>query len=109
MRKDRVAVIGDKDSILAFKAVGIDVFPIYNIEEARDTLRKVARSHKLIFITEDIGEKISDVVNRYNSVAYPIVIPIPNSGGATGYGMNRIRKNVEKAIGVDILFNREEK
>lgn len=108
MRKDKIAVIGDKDSVLAFKAVGVDVFPVFTDSEARDTLRALARTHKVIFVTEDTAIKINDVISRYKTAAYPIVIPIPGSAGGNGYGMEGIRKNVEKAIGVDILFNRED-
>lgn len=109
MRKDRIAVIGDKDSVLAFKAIGVEVFSVFNETEARETLRKVARTYKVILITDDIAEKISDIVQRYKATAYPIVIPIPSSAGSSGYGISQIKKDVEKAIGVDILFNREDK
>jgi len=108
MRKDKIAVIGDKDSVLAFKAIGVDVFNVLDEQEARETLRKLARNFKVIFITEDIAEKIGDTISRYKSAAYPIVIPIPGSTGSRGFGINQIKKDVEKAIGVDILFNRED-
>lgn len=109
MRKDKIAVLGDKDSILVFKAIGIDVFSITSDNEARETLKKIARNYKLIFVVEDIAERINDIILRYRTAAYPIVIPIPSSRGTTGFGMNSIKKDVEKAIGVDILFNREDK
>lgn len=109
MRKDKIAVIGDKDAILAFKAIGVDVFSVTDADNARDTLKKVARSHKVIFITEDIAVQIDDIISRYKVTAYPIVLPIPSTQGSSGLGIDSIKKNVEKAIGVDILFNREEK
>ena len=31
MRNNRIAVIGDKDSVLAFKAVGMDVYPVEDL------------------------------------------------------------------------------
>ncbi len=108
MRKDKIAVIGDKDSVLAFKAIGVDVFSVYNDSEAKDTLRIAARNYKVILITEDIAAAIKEIIARYKSAAYPIVIPIPGSQGTTGFGLNQIKKDVEKAIGVDILFNRED-
>lgn len=108
MRKDKIAVLGDRDSVLGFKAIGVDVFSVYSEEDARNMLKKIARSHKLIFITDDIAIKITDIISRYKSQVYPIVIPIPSSTGSTGYGIKMIRQNVEKAIGVDILFNRED-
>ena len=108
MREDKIAVLGDKDSILAFKAIGIDVFPVNEDEQARETLKKLARKYSVIFITEDVAIKINDVVERYKSRAYPAVIPIPSSNGTNGYGMDQIHKNVEKAIGADILFGKED-
>lgn len=108
MRKEKIAVIGNKDSILAFKAVGVEVFPVNDMDEARSTLKKLARNYAVIFITEDIAIKINDVVSRYKTKPYPAVIPIPTSNGSNGYGMDNIRKNVEKAIGADILFGRED-
>ncbi|MBR1746702.1 MAG: V-type ATP synthase subunit F [Clostridia bacterium] len=103
MRNDKIAVIGDKDSILAFKAVGADVYPIKNTFDAADTLKKLARSYAVIFITEEIAEEIEDVVNRYKARPYPAVIPIPGAKGTDGFGMKGISKNVEKALGTDIL------
>ena len=103
MRNDKIAVIGDKDSILAFKAVGADVYPIKNSFDASDTLKKLARSYAVIFITEEIAEEIEDIVNRYKARPYPAVIPIPGAQGTDGFGMKGISKNVEKALGTDIL------
>ena len=102
MRNDKIAVIGDKDSILAFKAVGADVFPVTE-EDAASTLKKAARSYPIIFVTEDIAIKIEDMNDRYKTRAYPAVIPIPGAQGSNGYGMKIISDNVEKAIGTDIL------
>ncbi|MGN1043145.1 MAG: V-type ATP synthase subunit F [Christensenellales bacterium] len=106
MRNNRIAVIGDKDSVLAFKAVGADVFPVKNYFDAADKLKKLARTYAVIFITEEIAEKISDVAARYKTRTYPAVIPIPGAQGSTGFGMKGISDNVEKAIGTDILSDK---
>ena len=103
MLNNKIAVIGDKDSILAFKAVGADVFPIKNYFDAAETMKKLARSYAIVFVTEDIAENISDIIDRYKTRPYPAVIPIPGAAGSNGYGMSVISKNVEKAIGSDIL------
>lgn len=101
----KIAVIGDKDSILSFKAIGVEVFPARNYFEAQDTLKQLARDYAVIFITEDIAENIPDVIKRYKTRPFPAVIPIPSAQGSTGFGMKSISKDVEKAIGADILFN----
>ena len=38
----KIGVVGDKDSVLAFKALGIDVFPVLGLEEARKTIDRLA-------------------------------------------------------------------
>ncbi len=108
MRKDKIAVIGDRDTVLVFKAVGAEIFSVYSDEEAITTLKNLAKNFKVILITDDIAERISSTIARYVDKAYPIVVPIPSSNGSSGYGIECIKKNVEKAIGVDILFNRED-
>ena len=32
----KIAVLGDQDSVLGFKALGLDVFPAETVEEGRD-------------------------------------------------------------------------
>jgi len=102
---NKIAIIGDKDSILAFKAIGVDVFPIKDGAHADDTLKRLAREYSVIFVTEDIFASVSETAERYKTKPFPAVIPIPSAAGSMGYGMNNISKNVEKALGVDI-FNK---
>ena len=40
----KIGVVGDKDSILAFKALGVDVYPVVSKEEARRTITKIGRA-----------------------------------------------------------------
>lgn len=105
MPNDRIAVIGDKDSVLAFKALGVDVYGVKTFFEGQETLKKLARQYSVIFITEDIAAEMPEILERYKAKPYPAVIPIPSAKGSTGFGMKGISKDVEKAIGADILFN----
>lgn len=100
----KIAVVGDKDSILAFKALGVDVFPVYDNEEARRTVDTIARNnYGIIFITEQIASLIPDTIERYDKEIIPAVILIPSNQGTLNIGMGRINKNVEKAVGSNIL------
>lgn len=107
---DRMGVIGDKDSVSAFKAVGVEVFDATTADEARELVRKLSHENfAVLFIAEDLAEKIPDTIARAKITPFPAVVPIPLSGAGTGFGMKGIKKDVEKAIGMDILFNREDK
>lgn len=105
VKSGKIAVIGDKDSVLAFKAVGVETFYASGMFEANDLIKKLKEDYAVIFITEDLAEQISDTIEKLKSRAYPAVIPIPGSLGSNGYGLKNIRSDVEKAIGADILFN----
>lgn len=100
----RIGVVGDKDSILAFKAIGIDVFPVADIEEARKTVDTMAANkYGVIFITEQVAKDLEETIERYNREILPAIILIPSNQGSLNIGMKRISDNVEKAVGVNIL------
>lgn len=100
----KIGVVGDKDSVLAFKALGVDVYTVFEASEARRTVDTLARnSYGIIFITEQIASLIPDTIARYDEEIIPAVILIPSNQGTLNIGMDRINKNVEKAVGTNIL------
>ena len=101
----KIAVIGDKDSVLAFKAVGVETFCSNGMFETNDLLKKLKDGYAVIFITEELAEQVEETLNKLKSRAYPAVIPIPGSLGTNGFGLKGIKRDVEKAIGADILFD----
>lgn len=104
IKNGKIAVIGDKDSVLAFKAVGVETFSPSGMFETNDLLRKLKDDYAVIFITEDIAITVSDTIQKLKSRPYPAVIPIPGTNGTNGFGMAGLHRDVEKAIGADILF-----
>lgn len=103
-----VAVVGARDTVLAFKALGLSVDPVENAEQASSAVFHLAQSGcAVIFVTEEFYNQIGETLERYKSQALPAILPIPSAAGATGEGMKNIRRNVEKAIGADILFKEE--
>ena len=106
---NKIAVIGDKDSVLAFKAVGVEVFDATTAQEAQSLLKKLSHgSYAVIFVAENLAEQIPEVLAKAKTQAYPIIVPIPTTKQSSGFGMKGIKNDVEKAIGVDIIFNKED-
>lgn len=99
----KIAMLGGKNSILPFKGLGIDVYPVTDLEEARQQIEALAKECGVIFVTERIAEQLEDTIRKYDHMPVPAIIPIPSSTGSLGIGMNRIQRNVEKAIGMNIL------
>lgn len=101
----RIGVIGDRESILGFKAVGLDVFPIDDPDEAKKTLKRIAKEDfAIIYITEQLYQYMMDEVDEYTDSRLPAIIPIPGKDGTLGIGMTSVKKSVERAVGADILF-----
>ncbi|ARC87034.1 ATP synthase (F/14-kDa) subunit [Clostridium argentinense CDC 2741] len=100
----KIGVVGDKDSVLAFKAIGIDVFPVVEAEEARKAIDKMAyNDYAVIFVTEQLAQHLDETIERYNKKLLPSIILIPSNQGTLNIGKKRISDNVEKAVGVNIL------
>lgn len=99
-----IAVIGDKDSVLAFKALGIDVYTPIDEHDAKKIIDQlVKKNYHVIFITEEIVGKVKDTIAKYDEHFVPAVIPIPSHQGTINIGMDRIDENVEKAVGINLF------
>ena len=95
----KIAMMGGKHSVLPFKGIGIDVFPIFNIEQAKTTLEKLASEYGVIFITERVAEQMLETIAQYDEMITPTIIFIPSSTGAIGLGQKWIDTYMEKAVG----------
>lgn len=99
-----IGVLGDKDSILGFKALGLSVFPVTDKTEAAETLHRLAKEeYAVIYITEQVAENIQEHIDRYKDSRLPAIVPIPGNQGVLGIGMRNLQKAVERAVGANIL------
>lgn len=100
----KIAVIGDKDSVLGFKALGIEVFTPKEKIEVRRTIQRLAQSdYGVIFITEQLASISKQTIEKYDNKFVPAIIPIPSSQGTLNIGLDRIEENIEKAVGVNLF------
>ena len=100
----RVAVIGDKDSVLAFKALGVEVYTVIDGNEASEKIKDLAKEEVgVIFITEKLAQEIPSTIDKYRDQMTPAIILIPGNTGSMGIGLADINKSVEKAVGANIL------
>ena len=106
----KIAVVGDKESVIGFRAVGFSVFIAGDVSEAErivHALSKADSEFAIIFLIEDYAVKLSHIFSRYVSAPIPAVISIPGRNGSSGFGMEQVKKAVERAVGADILFKNE--
>ena len=101
--KGKTAIIGDGESILVFKAVGVEPFSVKNASEAEKKLDEISKDYKIIFITDDFAAEIDDKIKRYTAKSYPIIVSVPSKAGSNGYGEKVLIDAMEKALGINIF------
>ncbi len=103
----RLAVIGDRDSVLPFKALGVATFPVLDSGQAARALEWASKEGYLVcFITEEFARELEALIDTFREDLSPIVVPIPGRMGSLGLGMEKLKVNMRKATGADILFER---
>jgi len=99
-----IAMIGDRDSILGFKALGVVVFPVNTKDESAEALKEIAKSEcKVAFITEQMAPGPEEISTIIGDRVFPVVTMIPSNRGSTGLALQRIQALVRKAAGADIM------
>lgn len=100
----KIAVMGDRDSVLGFRALGLEVYPTEDASDARRTLHKLAKGdYAVIYVTEQLSTLISQDIARYKDSVTPAIILIPGRTGSLGLGSAALQSAVERAVGADIL------
>lgn len=102
------AVLGDRETILAFKTLGFVTVDVEDTEQAKHELKKLAKSQiAIIYVTEQLYMSLEKEIDEYIDSRLPAIIPIPNREGSLGIGLSNVKKSVERAVGADILFGGE--
>lgn len=102
----KTAIVGNGDGIMVFKAAGVDTFPAEDEKTAKEIIRKIAKEYQIIFLMEELALSLTDFLKRFDEEPYPVILPIPSGSGSTGYGEQALKSAMERALGVDILFNK---
>ena len=101
---DQIAAIGDWESVMGFRALGLDTYPVTSVEEAKEKVRELAKTNcAVIYLTEQLAKDMEDVIAHYKDELRPAIILIPGREGSLGIGKANIQRAIERAVGADIL------
>lgn len=112
----RIAIVGSRQAVLGFSLLGADIVPAETTAEAVAELYRLKKvvskdergierqTYAIIFVTEDLASGIQpEDEKKLARGALPAIIPLPSHRGASGYGLARLKRIVERAVGSDIL------
>jgi len=98
-----IAIVGEKDIVWGFKALGISIYIADKKEEALTILNNLINQNvSLIFLTETLAKEIGDSLEQMSKRKTPIISLIPNPKERLYLAEETIRKRVKKAVGIDI-------
>ena len=104
----KIALMGNRDTIIGFKLLGVSLFPVNKKEEAEEILNKLVKEeYAVIFVTEEIGCQIIEEIEILQKTSFTSITIIPSKSEKKYLGLKILRNNIEKAIGTDILFRKE--
>lgn len=99
-----IAIIGNEDTVALFNVVGIKTYVSCDASMVDQIVFDLSKANcKIIYISEKLYEMILETLAKYQTKAYPIILPLPLDQESNGIGLKRIRQNVEKAIGINIF------
>lgn len=99
-----IAAVGDWESVMGFRALGLETYPVSSVEAARETVHRLARENcAVIYLVEQYASQMQDVLDRYKDEIRPAIILIPGKSGSLGIGRDNLQRSIERAVGADIL------
>ncbi|MBU0766775.1 hypothetical protein KKF55_03260 [Patescibacteria group bacterium] len=112
----KLAIVGTWEAVSGFALLGVEVVPVNSPQQAVEELFRLKKEtqpdeqgvernvYAIVFITEDLASGISpEDEKKLARGALPAIIPLPSHKGSTGYGLQRLSRIVERAVGSDIL------
>lgn len=114
----QIAMVGPVESIVAFRALGVQIIPCAAAGAVVSVLRGLlaetipgpaggeVSKYAVIFLDEALAQAIPTAEYlELTAGVLPAIIPLPSPVGSTGFGRARLGKIVERAIGSNILAN----
>ena len=102
----KIAVIGGRDTVMGFKALGLETFPASDSAQALKALRKLTKDsndYAIIYIEETLAVNIQSEIDKFKDSPTPAIILIPGREGSIGIGQSALKAAVERAVGTNIL------
>jgi V/A-type H+-transporting ATPase subunit F len=101
----KIAFVGDKESSLPFRGVGIEAIICQEDEEAKGILQKLSQGdYGIIFITESLSRGCLDVIEELNHKReLPVITIIPDFlKKSPGIAEKRLKNWIKQAVGMEL-------
>ncbi len=105
MVSDKIAVIGDRDTVTGFRMVGVRESSVpKGPDEIRKSLLDYFRDPEmgLIIITEPLATEVEETIIELSEAPVPVILLVPDRQGSTGAYETVLRELIRRAVGIEI-------
>ncbi|MCD4848862.1 MAG: V-type ATP synthase subunit F [Candidatus Aegiribacteria sp.] len=108
MPHGEIAFLGDADSVLGFRALGVETIVPDDADDARKQFERLVK-HKtsVIMITEKMMDYLQEQMEEVMHMAIPAVVVLPGITGTLKRGEDTIRELIIRAVGVDLMSDEQ--
>ncbi|MEP9412036.1 MAG: V-type ATP synthase subunit F [Candidatus Brocadia sp.] len=101
----KIVIIGEKDDILPYQSIGVEIEAVKTTEETVNILRKTVMDSSvgIILITEDVAELCLDTITDLRNKTVKAITIIPTQQGSRHTGTMELSKEIGRAVGMNIL------
>ncbi|MDP2918134.1 MAG: V-type ATP synthase subunit F [bacterium] len=99
----KIGIIGKKETVIGFRALGVVTYFVKNKEEAEEKIGEISKDDlAMLFIPESLAQEIYPQIQKLNAQTFPAVTIIPDPAGSTGFASRIIRDAMLRAVGTDV-------
>lgn len=96
----KIAILGEKKSVLPFRALGADVFCVKSERDMESIKTEMENGDfALVFIAEEIARKYQKHLEPLYERTMPALVVIPGAYGSWGRGAEDLTKSLARALG----------
>ena len=98
----KIAVIGSTETVIGFKALGLETWPAENAAQAKEALKQLTAEGEetaIIYIEESLSVPLQSEIDKFKDRPTPAIILIPGRDGSAGLGLSALNAAVERAVG----------
>ncbi len=108
MSESKVTVIGDRNSVLGFSALGVRVLTP-KIEDVKESIIRAVRDETVVlFITEKMAQTATDLIDELSRRPLPSIVVIPDASGSQGMGLDKLDDIIVRAVGAHLTMDEHE-
>lgn len=101
----KIVIIGEKEDILPYQSIGVEILPVKTIHETISLLNTTAKdpSVGIILITETMAGPCPDAVSEVRNKTAKAVTIVPAGHKSGDTSTTAFNRTIARAVGMDIL------